>query len=604
LQAVISGQNAAALGAKAEKQNYIPTPDATRAKDVQYDSLYPKVFRQPTTYIRFSSTVEDSIGVQYCMSEEDAKFLAQLNDGRDVHGQPVKEKLSQCSEDVFEEAMDFFEETSQRLQPFANVDNAPILSLEEMEQAREEPISADAQKFLKLIYQYWVSRKSNRPIMPAIKVRLLDTTSDIDDADPYVCFRRREVRQTRKTRGRDAQIVEKLKKLRVELEMARNLVRMVQHREELNKSSLELNRKVFDGRRKLKEVKATKGIKGENGEDELLLVNQKVSLQPAPRISSVANADVSFQPAPKVKARQDSSVARPATIRLRSLGERTAPEDNLVLLSDNLADADAFVNRTIESRKEQHRKWNANWHDRTWNPITPPPEPADDQPKWAPLFPQGNGYPTPPPSQKSGSPVDGDGDIDMQDRKPSTTDLEDASNSYSQQQSRIHIIQAFSATPLAPLMSTYFSDSQEAGGSTADFEAQQKSIPQCRVRYGRGGRRFLEARRTKVRAIVRAGAGVVSDDDDSDDDDVERFIPVSDDKVFEYRMLLNRGGLGGGGGGGVPGPVRSESSNGERRTAAAAAAAGGSSSEEQQQGGANAAANPSPKPAAVTGSTA
>jgi enhancer of polycomb-like protein len=521
LQAVISGQNAAALGAKAAQQNYIPTPDATRAKDVKYDSLYPKIFREPTTYIRFSSTVEDCIGVQYCMSEEDAKFLAQLNDGRDVHGQPVKEKISQCSEDVFEEAMDFFEETSQRLQPFAGLDNAPILSLQEMEQAREEPISADAQKFLKLIYQYWVSKKDNRSIMPAIKVRLLDTTSDIDDADPYVCFRRREVRQTRKTRGRDAQIVEKLKKLRMELEMARNLVRMVQHREELNKSSLALNRKVFDDRRKLKEVKTTKGIKGENGEDDLLLVNQK--------------------PVPKVKTRQDSSAARPATIRLRSLGERTAPEDNLVLLSDSQAEAEASVNRTIKSRKEQHRKWNAAWHDRTWDPITPPPEPADEPPRWAPLVPQEGGYPTPPPSFKSGSPVDGDGDIDMQDRKPSAAELEDESDPYSQQKSRIHIVPAFSALPLSP-MSTYFGEGDRHAG---DFKSQ--NIPQCRIRHGRGGRRFLEARRTKIRAVVRSGCGVVSDSD-SDDDDVEHFTPVSDDKIFEYRMLLNRGGLGSGAG--------------------------------------------------------
>lgn len=275
LQAVISAHNAAALGAKS-KSSYIPTPDATRAEDVNYDALYPKAFRQPATYIRFSSTVEDCIGVPYCMNEEDAKFLAQLNDGRDVNGRPVKEKLSQCSEDTFEEVMNFFEETSQRLQPFANLDNAPILSLNEMEQAREEPLSPDAQKFVKLVYPYWISRKGTRALMPTIKVRLLDTTSEADDADPYVCFRRREVRQTRKTRGRDAQVVEKLKKLRLELEQARSLVHMVRQREELNKTNLEINRKVFEERRKLKEVKASKGIKGENGEDELLLVNQKV----------------------------------------------------------------------------------------------------------------------------------------------------------------------------------------------------------------------------------------------------------------------------------------------------------------------------------------
>ena len=120
--------------------------------------------------------------------------------------------ISTHTEDTFEEVMSFFEETSQRLQPFANVDNAPVLSLDDMEQNVDENVSNAAQRWIKVIYQHWAQRKHhNRAIMPTIKVRVLDTTSEADDADPYVCFRRREVRQTRKTRGRDAQVVEKLK---------------------------------------------------------------------------------------------------------------------------------------------------------------------------------------------------------------------------------------------------------------------------------------------------------------------------------------------------------------------------------------------------------
>jgi enhancer of polycomb-like protein len=280
---VIHAASAAALGSKAAKQNYIPTPDAVKAKGVKYDELYPKAFSQPSTYIRFSSTVEDTIGVAYCMNDDDVDVLSKLNEGKDVNGQPRKDKLSQCSEDTFEEVMNFFEETSSRLQPFANVDNAPFLTLEEMERSVDDTVSAEAQKWLKHIYQYWVSKKGNRPIMPAIKVRVLDTSTEADDADPYVCFRRREVRQTRKTRGRDAQVVEKLKKLRLELEQARQLVQLVVQREQLNKEDLEISRKVFEERRKLKDVKVNKQIIGEKGEDEELLVNQKVYL---PVISS------------------------------------------------------------------------------------------------------------------------------------------------------------------------------------------------------------------------------------------------------------------------------------------------------------------------------
>lgn len=245
---------------------------------MQYDRLYPKSFSEPATYIRFSSTVEDSVGAPYCMDDEDVAILAKLNEGKDVSGNSRKDKLNHCSEDSFEEVMSFFEETSQRLQPFANVDNAPVLSLEDMEQNVDENVSEDARRWMKVIYQHWVQRKDSRAIMPTIKVRVLDTTSEADDADPYVCFRRREVRQTRKTRGRDAQVVEKLKKLRLELEQARSLVQMVNQREQLNKQQLEMGRKVFEQRGQLKRVKIEKGIEGEKGEDEELLVNQKVCL--------------------------------------------------------------------------------------------------------------------------------------------------------------------------------------------------------------------------------------------------------------------------------------------------------------------------------------
>jgi len=279
LQAVINAANAATFGAKSQKQSYIPTPDAVRAKGVKYDEIYPKTFSLPATYIRFSSTVEDSIGVQYCMNDDDVDFLTnKLNDGKDVDGQMRKDKLSQCSEDTFEEVMNFFEETSARLQPFATVDNAAIEPLEEMEQSIDDSISADAQKFMKPIYQYWAARKSGRSLMPSIKVRVLDTATDADDADPYVCFRRREVRQTRKTRGRDAQVTEKLKKMRLELEQARQLLIMVRDREKLIAEDITVTRRVFTERGKLKEVKCSKNITGEKGEDDELLVNQKVCL--------------------------------------------------------------------------------------------------------------------------------------------------------------------------------------------------------------------------------------------------------------------------------------------------------------------------------------
>jgi enhancer of polycomb-like protein len=250
-------------------QIYIPTPDAVASK-LQYEDLYPRHFTQPATYIRFSSTVEDMIGCPYCMTGDDLVFLKTYNQKRG--------KSVQCTEDEFEEVMNFFEETTQTKQPFASVDNAPVLTYDEMEAAFDETISESARRFAKDIYAHWKNQrlvKGNKPLMPVLK---FETNLETDDSDPYVCFRRREVRQVRKTRGRDAQVTEKLKKLRKDLEDARHLMSLVKRREVMIRDQLAIDRQIFEQRTAVKEIKRKLGIKGD---DEELLINQKVMISEA-----------------------------------------------------------------------------------------------------------------------------------------------------------------------------------------------------------------------------------------------------------------------------------------------------------------------------------
>lgn len=505
LQAVINASNAAALGAQAQ-QSYIPTPDVVRAKGVKYEELYPQTWRDPATNIRFSSTVEECIGVPYCMDDNDEEFLGRLNQGKDFDGRDRKDKLGQCTEDVFEEVMSIFEETSARLQPFATVDNAPILSLEEIERSQEEEVLQQALKWFKPIYGYWTLKKGNRPMMPTIKVRVLDTASEADDADPYVCFRRREVRQTRKTRGRDAQVVEKLKKLRLELEQGRQLVKSIVDREQLKADSLVADRKLFNERKQIKEVVATKGIQltqTEKGELDELLVNQKPATKPS-------------------KARADGQ--RPATIRIRSGGEPrpAAQEFDGTYLDDVHAENERMVDNVIDARKEQHKKWNLHWIDDTKRPITPPAD-DDGMPGWAP-FPRDDiaGYPSPPPSLPSHNSQDGD-DVDMKDAPPQikVDDVDQAMAGAEEYEpdSIFHIPGAY---------------------PESDIESDQENLgrfahPACRLRIGRGGRCFLESRKRKP--YGQLSRGVVSDSE-SDDDEPDYFS-VSDQKTFDYRAALN-----------------------------------------------------------------
>jgi enhancer of polycomb-like protein len=162
LQAAISASQAAAIGGRVA-QIYIPTPDAIKST-LQYDQYYHGTFAQPATYIRFSSTVEESTGCQYNMTSEDDAFLRAFN---------AKSTLNQCSEDQFEETMQFFEDTAQSRQPFASVDNPPVLSYEDME-ASLDSLSEELVIFVKEIYDHWKSRRLarlNRSLMPILKVR-------------------------------------------------------------------------------------------------------------------------------------------------------------------------------------------------------------------------------------------------------------------------------------------------------------------------------------------------------------------------------------------------------------------------------------------------
>lgn len=216
------------------------------------------------------------------MDEVDEIALQKINEH-------LPSEIKQCTEDQFEEVMGFFEETARTKQPYATVGNAPVLPLEELEEHFEESVGLAVRKMVKYVYEHWKSRRldsANHNLQPSLKVSHSDlfpvlrltsvkfeTGQDTDDADPYVCFRRREIRQIRKTRHRDAQSAEKLRRLRKELEDARHIMAMVKQREIMRKEVLSIDKMLFRQRADVKETKRKLGIKGDD-ED---LINQKVS---------------------------------------------------------------------------------------------------------------------------------------------------------------------------------------------------------------------------------------------------------------------------------------------------------------------------------------
>ena len=218
------------------------------------------------------------------MTEEDDVFFKIMNQKRGPS--------SRCTEDQFEEVMNFFEETAQTKQPFAAVDSPPVLSFPEMQDSMDAAVEDSVKRFAKDIYEHWKSRRmsnNNQSLLPHLKVSPMlksvregrtvltdsqfETGQETDDSDPYVCFRRREVRQIRKTRGRDAQSADKLRRLRKELEDARKLVGLVRQRETARKEMFAIERQVFLQRSEVKEMKRKLNIK----DDDEDLINQKVS---------------------------------------------------------------------------------------------------------------------------------------------------------------------------------------------------------------------------------------------------------------------------------------------------------------------------------------
>ncbi|KAL8754794.1 MAG: hypothetical protein Q9199_004094 [Rusavskia elegans] len=340
--AALSASQAAAVGGKVA-QIYIPTPDTIQSS-LEYDRLYPLTFPQPATYIRFSSTVEDCCGCPYDMDDDDDLFLNSLNH---------KDASTQCSEDHFEEVIHFYEETAQAKQPFAAVDNSPVLTYEAVSDAFDESLDAPARSFTKEIYEHWKMRRlkgGNRSLTANLK---LETGAETDESDPYVCFRRREVRQVRKTRGRDAHSAEKLKKLRKELEESRQIMALIRQREITKREQLAVERHLFEQRSSLRQVKLNLPEQYKEG-DEDLLINQK----------------------PQKKKTQDPPAQRPSGTQLRmpQRPDGRFADADLVQLQDVLAENQRQIQEEIDNRIAQHKQRSEGYLDMTRAPLTPPME--------------------------------------------------------------------------------------------------------------------------------------------------------------------------------------------------------------------------------------
>jgi enhancer of polycomb-like protein len=413
------------------------------------------------------------------MTSDDVAFLKSYNQ--------KKGKNNHCSEDEFEEVMNFFEETTALKQPYAAVDNSPVLSYEELEADFDDTVSESARRFARDIYPHWKNQrllKGNRPLMPSLK---FETNLETDDADPYVCFRRREVRQVRKTRGRDAQVTEKLKKLRKELEEARLLMSQVKRREAVIREQLATDKLIFEQRHAVKELKRRLSIKGD---DDELLITQK----PAPKPKRTADVERQRQTLPGMKPTNTRPDGR-------------LVDGDIVYLEEQQAKRTEAIDSFIEDNLVKHQKWNVGWVDATWRPITPPLEPPAAKSDFRTVFTESQ-LPTPPASVSDGEGAD------------ATAVVPSSKQTNSRRVARIRF-----ATP----------------PDDVPFHDQSR----FRRRIGRGGRMMIDRRGVKRQKTERVDDRLADRwrfSGDSSEDDETYPVDWTDNLHIRYRIMIERQG--------------------------------------------------------------
>ncbi|QUC18897.1 uncharacterized protein UV8b_03138 [Ustilaginoidea virens] len=488
----------------------IPVPPP-KESDINYDAIYPSNFHQPSSYIRFSQTVEECISCQYDMSSEDAEFLASYNGSSPAGGS--------LSEDDFERIMEVFEDAAAEQTPYASVDNT-VVAYDMMVPSLNHLESTPILQHAKAIYQYWKNRRletGNKPLHPMLK---FETHQETDDTDPYVCFRRREARQTRKTRARDNKVAETLKRLRRELEDGRQLVLLSFEREMTKRDLLHMDRAVFEERTKLKQMKLRLGIKGDDEE----LVNQKP---------------------PKRKAAEPAGAQRQQATQLRApvRTDGRSSEQDLVLLADQLAQKENELREEVENKVQNHRRWNQNHIDLTRDPLSPIKEQGMEL-KFRAAKTQ---YLMTPPASISSEEMD----IDEVQAEPMDMDKPDSSLAMFQ---------------------------FKAGG--ADSEQSHGNQPSFRRRIGRLQRLWIDRRgMTRVPRHERSDYSDrwKYDSDDDDDDPPVYEVDPFDTRALKFRATIPLNSyMFRGGRPQVPPDAAAAASAAAAAAAAAAVAAGGS----------------------------
>lgn len=229
------------------------------------------------------------------------------------------------------------------------------------------------------IYPHWKQRREvrkGRSIFPSLNY------DESNDGDPYVCFRRRDIRATRKTRRTDNYSVEKFQKLQYELQAANQLVSMVMQRERQKQASFKVEKELLEAKWKLFETKRKWPALGMTREEEELItgrtqhqqVQQQAQARAAESIAlfnganALQSASQNTQQArkkPPHERERDDRDRRERAIEAARAAEKGVAAGGRSLAPESLKERIQALRQKLEDAMVKHTTANAEWDDLT-----------------------------------------------------------------------------------------------------------------------------------------------------------------------------------------------------------------------------------------------
>ncbi|KAJ3194415.1 hypothetical protein HK101_002735 [Irineochytrium annulatum] len=261
LQAALNASQAGASAAAV----VIPTPDASQLFP-DYERFYTPTFSLPKTLIKFSAQLEDCIACPYCLDETDDAFLVahRKKCAAAQDGLVASDAMTDDEFEVLMNALECLAGTKQLINESVSDEEAKVRFTE----CGARPKFSDS--CLTAIFEYWKQRRfasgESKPVQPTLKT---DEYGPRPETDPYVCFRRREVRPPPRTKNKknDMAAFEKLKRLRQDLTTVRQVLELVLEREKKRRDSFALDEAIFDQRILVRRLRKKLGVVVEKDAD-------------------------------------------------------------------------------------------------------------------------------------------------------------------------------------------------------------------------------------------------------------------------------------------------------------------------------------------------